>query len=60
MNKYRILVYSGVTDLAVPTLGTTTWIDKLRVNLNLNEIISTSNWYYPNSNNENVNFAGNV
>lgn len=59
MNKYRILVYSGVTDLAVPTLGTTSWIDKLRVTLNLDEIIPTSNWYYLNENND-ANYAGNV
>jgi hypothetical protein len=27
--KYKILFYSGDTDLAVPTIGTTGWIDNL-------------------------------
>ncbi len=27
--RYKILFYSGDTDLAVPTIGTTGWIDNL-------------------------------
>lgn len=28
-NKYRILIYSGTTDGAVPTRGTKQWVNKL-------------------------------
>ena len=31
-NKYRVLIYSGTTDGAVPTRGTKTWIKGLGYN----------------------------
>ena len=40
--KYKVLVYSGDTDGAVPLIGTRNWIR----NLNLNIVEPYRSWYY--------------
>jgi len=43
-NNYKILVYSGDTDGAVPTVGTIRWIKQLRTDLGLKTTKSWSPW----------------
>jgi len=43
-NNYRILVYSGDTDGAVPTIGTIRWIKQLRSDLGLKTVKTWSPW----------------
>jgi hypothetical protein len=43
LNKYRILIYSGDSDPAVPTSGTLFWVNKIRSELKL----STSEYWKP-------------
>eukprot|EP00828_Plagiopyla_frontata_P037272 TRINITY_DN48_c0_g1_i4.p1 TRINITY_DN48_c0_g1~~TRINITY_DN48_c0_g1_i4.p1 ORF type:complete len:541 (-),score=55.41 TRINITY_DN48_c0_g1_i4:181-1803(-) len=46
LKKYKVMIYSGNTDLCVPIAGTRQWIDQLRRELNIGLIQSMSNWYY--------------
>jgi len=43
-NSYKILVYSGDTDGAVPTIGTIRWIQQLRTDMGLKTLKSWSSW----------------
>jgi len=43
-NNYKILVYSGDTDGAVPTIGTIRWIQQLRTDMGLKTLKSWSSW----------------
>jgi len=46
INKgYRIWIYSGDTDGAVPLPGTLFWIDKIRKELGLSTIVNWRGWY---------------
>eukprot|EP00828_Plagiopyla_frontata_P006656 TRINITY_DN1295_c0_g1_i4.p1 TRINITY_DN1295_c0_g1~~TRINITY_DN1295_c0_g1_i4.p1 ORF type:complete len:515 (+),score=44.11 TRINITY_DN1295_c0_g1_i4:205-1749(+) len=43
--KYRVMIYSGNTDLAVPIAGTRAWIDQLRQDINMVLIEPWRSWY---------------
>jgi len=44
-NLYRIWIYSGDTDAAVPITGTKDWIAKLKLESNLNDIFPWTAWF---------------
>lgn len=45
LNKYRIMIYSGDSDPAVPTSGTLMWFDKIRNELKLGTMQYWAPWY---------------
>jgi hypothetical protein len=45
LNKYRILIYSGDSDPAVPTSGTLFWVNKIREELKLATMQYWKPWY---------------
>jgi carboxypeptidase C (cathepsin A) len=47
LGKYRVLVYSGDADGAVPITGTLNWIEKLRTSKGLSVVRPWSPWSYP-------------
>ena len=50
LNKYKIFIYSGDSDPAVPYSGTIYWIDKLRLQLKLPTEEYWRPWYTNNNN----------
>jgi serine carboxypeptidase-like clade 2 len=42
---YRIWIYSGDTDGAVPTLGTLYWINRIKAQMGLDTLTNWRGWY---------------
>jgi len=58
LNKYKITIYSGDSDPAVPYAGTITWINKIRKELGLATEEYWRPWYTPANTNGRQNSGG--
>lgn len=58
LQKYKIMVFSGDTDAAVPITGTRAWIERLRKEINMPKISPWRPWSYPGKKDNEPQVAG--